>query len=74
VPISNEFILIILKGKQLKCNEYNNKCTYANGWYGIVIRRTYFMKHEFLRGDFDWMCHCGKLHQHLDHAALADTF
>lgn len=74
MPITNEFNIIILKGKQLKCKEYNNRCTYATGWYGIEIGRTYFMKHELLRGVFGWMCHCRKLHQRLDHAALADTF
>jgi hypothetical protein len=74
VPLTNEFNLIVLRRKQLKCKEYDDKCIFATGWYRNAIRRTYIMKRELFCGVFDGMQYCGKLHQHLGHAAIADTF
>jgi hypothetical protein len=55
VPLTNEFNLIVLREKQLKCKEYGNKCTFATGWYRNAVRRTYIMKHELFCGVFDGM-------------------
>ena len=43
------------KGKQLKCKEYDSKCTSATGWYRNAVRRKYIMKHELLCGVFNGM-------------------
>lgn len=55
MPLTDEFNLIVLRGKQLKCKEYDNKRTFATGWYRNVVRRTYIKKIELLCGVFDGM-------------------